>query len=144
MQMHGKCHMSAGIEEENREQLDYREKIKEKLGMEPMAKLDNSPTMEEATNLGSAQLSISGDTKSSTNEDESRNRGCAGEKVVGEGEDPFWKGFECEEGRLKEWMGRKIEGILKKKKRRIKSCKAVYLSARVVGEDAKRRKGQGK
>ncbi|GKU96282.1 hypothetical protein SLEP1_g9530 [Rubroshorea leprosula] len=89
-------------------------------------------------------VSRSGNTKSNANEEDYRNRGSASENDEREEEDPFWKGFESEEGRLKEWMGRKNEGIPKKKNRRIRSCKAVYLSARAIGEDAQRRKGRGK
>ncbi|GKV11959.1 hypothetical protein SLEP1_g23168 [Rubroshorea leprosula] len=144
MQRHGECHKSAGFEEESRKQLGFREQTKEKPSREPKANSDISPTMEESTNMALAQVSRSGNTKSVTNEEDYRNRGSASENDEREGEDPFWKGFESEEGRLKEWMGRKNEGIPKKKKRRIRSCKAVYLSARAIGEDAQRRKGRGK
>ncbi|GKV33852.1 hypothetical protein SLEP1_g42302 [Rubroshorea leprosula] len=135
MQRHGECHKSAGFEEESRKQLGYREQTKEKPSRKPKANSDISPTMEESTNMALAQVSRSGNTKSDTNEEDYRNKGSASENDEREGEDPFWKGFESEEGRLKEWMGRKNEGIPKKKKRRIRSCKAVYLSTRAIVEN---------
>ncbi|GLT47666.1 hypothetical protein SLA2020_213420 [Shorea laevis] len=102
-----------------------------------------SPLVEEPTNLGLAQSNTKEYTKATKNE-ESRNirtaRGSAEEEEV----DLFWKGFEEEEGRLKEWMGKNTVGKPKRKKRKIRSCKVVYLKSRAIGEETQRRKGEGR
>ncbi|GKV07574.1 hypothetical protein SLEP1_g19328 [Rubroshorea leprosula] len=143
MQKQGERQLSAGFEEDNRVHLSCKENPKEKIYKEPIVRLD-SPVLEEATNMGLAQLSTTGNTKSAKKEEESKNRGSAGENVEEEGEDPFWKGFKSEEGRLKEWMGRKIVRNPKRKKRRIRSCKVMYLKPKAIGEETQRRKGQGR
>ncbi|GLT97602.1 hypothetical protein SLE2022_151590 [Rubroshorea leprosula] len=103
--------------------LGLKEQSKRRLGKEPK-KQETRREGEEAASLGLAQSVTSPDRpnikeKSRIHETE--------QEVPDEEEiDPFWKGFESEEGRLKEWMCRRTDKTRKRKKRKNRSCRSLY------------------
>ncbi|GKV16406.1 hypothetical protein SLEP1_g27053 [Rubroshorea leprosula] len=102
---------------------------------------------EESVALSSAQ-SVTSPIGPNRNED-SKIEETEHEITEEEDVDPFWKGFESEEGRLKQWMGRRadLNWTGKKKKKKIRSCRSIYSIDPVdplVGVEEKRGKNRGK
>ncbi|GLU09055.1 hypothetical protein SLE2022_259330 [Rubroshorea leprosula] len=102
---------------------------------------------EESVALSLAQ-SVTSPIRPNRNED-SRIEETEHEITEEEDVDPFWKGFESEEGRLKQWMGRRadLNRTGKKKKKKSCSCRSIYSLDPVdppAGVEEKRGKNRGK
>ncbi|GKV29753.1 hypothetical protein SLEP1_g38652 [Rubroshorea leprosula] len=102
---------------------------------------------EESTALSSAQ-SVSSPIGPNRNEC-SRIEETEHEITEEEDIDLFWKGFESEEGRLKQWMGRRadLNRTGKKKKKKTRSCRSIYSIDQVeslAGAEDQSVKNQGK
>ncbi|GKV26410.1 hypothetical protein SLEP1_g35723 [Rubroshorea leprosula] len=59
-------------------------------------------------------------------------------------EDVFWKGHKMERGRIEDWIGKQLEEMSSKRKRRVRRCSSVYLETSVRDVRAKRKRGRGK
>ncbi|GKV32867.1 hypothetical protein SLEP1_g41432 [Rubroshorea leprosula] len=59
-------------------------------------------------------------------------------------EDVFWRGHEMERGRIEDWIGKHLEEISSKMKRRVRRCSLVYLETNVGAVRAKRKRERGK
>ncbi|GLT95915.1 hypothetical protein SLE2022_135680 [Rubroshorea leprosula] len=100
---------------------------------------------EESTNAGRTQLQKMTENKSpAIIEDLSGSKEAALVNKVTEDKDPFWRGYEREQGYIEEWVSRRAGESRKKKNRKIKLCRSVYAKSRVVGADAKQKKRHGK
>ncbi|GKU90553.1 hypothetical protein SLEP1_g4536 [Rubroshorea leprosula] len=83
----------------------------------------------------------------------SRNEETEHEVTEEEDIDPFWKGFESEQGRLKEWIGRRtgrrtdLNQKGKKEKKKTRSCRSIYSNDHVkplAGVEEQRGKHRGR
>ncbi|GKV27405.1 hypothetical protein SLEP1_g36578 [Rubroshorea leprosula] len=103
--------------------LGLKEQSKRRLDKDPKKQVTRREG-EEAASLGPAQSVTSPDRPNK--KEKPRSHETEQEAPVEEEIDPFWKGFESEEGRLKEWMCRRKDKIRKRKKRKNRSCRSVY------------------
>ncbi|GKV46811.1 hypothetical protein SLEP1_g53774 [Rubroshorea leprosula] len=90
-------------------------------------KKEEIPEGEVSTNVEKAQNSTLKKAQNSLDNEATSSQREAGSVNINNGDhEPSGKGYEREEDKLAEWIEGKAEGILKKSKRRIRSCSSVY------------------
>ncbi|GLT79361.1 hypothetical protein SLA2020_508520 [Shorea laevis] len=115
--------------------MGQKEKAKRRLSKEP-SKQEIRRVGEKANGLSPAQ-SVTSLTRPNKME-KSRKYDIEHEVIEEEDINPFWKGFESEEGRLKEWMGRRTDSNRKRKKKKIRSCRSLYSNSEAIDVEIQR------
>ncbi|GLU02748.1 hypothetical protein SLE2022_199860 [Rubroshorea leprosula] len=104
-----------------------------------------SPRAEESTNKDGAQIEAIKETPISQQNRDFSGIEATEEEKGGEDEDEFWKGHESERSRIEVWIGKQLEEITSKKRRRkVRRCSSVYGLPRNREVSAERKKGRKK